>query len=166
MTAARSITAPAANIRCSLKLSATNCTPTGSRQATICWWGGGRRHGKRRRPAKRTGLLRGDRLRSEINAQRLRDASAVGRIRARAIVDVPLLYVQLGVAHRPRRVLEQQLLLCRRHFSEQVAGLLPMVIVDAVVPMRRIALDRHRRLSEIRLVVPEPRAVGIIGECS
>src|SRR5580692_5792686 len=36
--------------------------------------GGGRRHGKRRRPAKRAGLLRSDRLRPEIDAQRLRDA--------------------------------------------------------------------------------------------
>jgi hypothetical protein len=35
----------------------------------------------------------------------LRDPSSIRRIRARAIVDVPLLDVQLGVAHRPRRVL-------------------------------------------------------------
>src|ERR1700694_5251929 len=44
---------------------------SGSRQATICWLGGGRRHGKRSRPAKRAGLFRGVRLRSEIDAQRL-----------------------------------------------------------------------------------------------
>src|ERR1700736_1528072 len=139
---------------------------SGSRQATICWLGGDRRHGKRRRPAKRTGLLRGDRLRPEIDAQRLRDASSVGRIRLGAVGDVPLLDVQLGVAHRPRRVLEQQLLLYWRHFSEQVAGLFPMVVVDAVVPVRRFALDRHRRLGKIGLVVPEPRAVGIVSERS
>src|ERR1700676_2102510 len=119
--------------------------------------GDGRRHGEHRRPT-RAGLFRGNRLRREIDAQRLRDASAVGRIRARAIVDGLRLDVGLGVAHRPRRVLEQQLLLCRRHFSEQIAGLLPMVIVDTVVPMRRIALDRQRRLGEIGLGVPNPCA--------
>src|SRR4030081_874900 len=63
---------------------------------------------ERRRPAKRTGLLRGDRLRFEIDAERLRDARAVGRIRPHAIGDVPLLDVQPGVAHRACRVLEQQ----------------------------------------------------------
>src|ERR1700730_9766436 len=60
--------------------------------------------------------------------------SPVGRIRARAIVDVPLLDVQLGVAHRPRRVLAQQLLLRRRHLPEQISRLFPMIVVDAVVP--------------------------------
>src|SRR6202790_5214769 len=139
---------------------------SGSRQATICWLEGDRRHGKRRRPAKRTGLLRGDRLRPEIDAQRLRDASAVGRIRLGAVGDVPLLDVQLGVAHRPRRVLEQQLLLCWRHFSEQGAGLFPVVIVDAVVPVRCVPFERERRLGKIGLVVTAPRAVGIVSERS
>src|SRR6202048_3193565 len=96
----------------------------------------------------------------------LRHPSPVCRSRARAIVDVPLLDVQLGVAHRPRRVLEQHLLLLRRHLPEQVAGLLPVVIVDAVVKMGRVALDRHRRLGEIRLVIPEPRTVRMIIERS
>src|ERR1700693_4624196 len=109
----------------------------------------------RRRPVKPEGLLRGDRLRL-VQPEGLRPPGPVCRIRARAIVDVPLLDVQLGVAHRPSRVLEQQQLLRRRHFSEQVGGLLPMVIVDTVIPMRRIALDRHRRLGEIGLIVPEP----------
>src|SRR5271154_4482451 len=90
---------------------------------------------ERRRPVKRAGLLRGDRLRL-FEPEGLRHPGPVCRVRARAIVDVPLLYVKPGVAHRPRRVLEQQLLLRWRHFSEQVAGLLPMVIVDAVIPMR------------------------------
>src|ERR1700716_1952412 len=77
-----------------------------------------------------------------------------------------LLDVQPGVANRPRGVLEQQLLLLWRHFAKEVARLLPMVIVNAVVPVRGIALDRHRRLVEIGLVVPEPRAVGVESESS
>src|SRR5882757_9309281 len=112
----------------------------------------------------RAGLLRSDHLR--FDAQRLRDAGAVGRIRLGAIGNVPLLDVQPGVAHRPRRVLEQHLLLRRRHLPEQAAGLLPIVIVDTVVPMRRIALDRHRRLGEIGLVIPKPCAVGVESERS
>src|ERR1700722_20329384 len=71
----------------------------------------------RRRPEKRAGLLGGDRLRL-FEAEGPRDPSPVSRIRARAIVDVPLLDVQPGVAHRSRCVLEQQLLLRRRHFPE------------------------------------------------
>src|SRR5258705_4673627 len=108
----------------------------------------------------RAGLLRSDHLR--FDAQRLRDAGAVGRIRLGAIGNVPLLHVQPRVAHRMGRVLEQQLLLGRRHFSEQVAGLLPMIVVDAVVPMRCIAFECERRLGRMRPVVPEPRAVGIV----
>src|ERR1700729_334878 len=119
--------------------------------------------GERRRPVKRAGLLRGDGLRL-FESKGLRHPSPVCGIRARAIVDMPLLDVELGVAHRPRRILEQQELLRGRHFSEKVAGLLPMVIVDTVVPMRRIAFDRHRRFGEIGLVVPKPRAVGVEGK--
>src|SRR3954453_9140620 len=85
----------------------------------------------------RAGLLRSDHLRND--AQRLNDAGAVGRIRLGAIANVPLLDVQLGVAHRPRRVLEQQLLLLRGHVPEKVAGLLPMVVFDTVVPVRLVA---------------------------
>src|SRR3984957_2502692 len=116
--------------------------------------------GERRRPVKRADLLRGDRLRL-FQPEGLRHPNPVCGIRARAIVDMPLLYVKLGIAHRPRRILEQQELLRGRHFSEKVAGLLPMVIVDTVVPMRRIAFDRHRRFGEIGLIVPKPRAVGV-----
>src|SRR5258708_1404363 len=53
---------------------------SGLRQGTIRCLGGGRRHGRAPPAANRAGLLRGDRLRSEIDAQRLRDASAVCRI--------------------------------------------------------------------------------------
>src|SRR5882724_289945 len=50
---------------------------SGLRQGTVRWLGVADGTGERRRPAKRADLLRGDRLRFEIDAQRLRDASAV-----------------------------------------------------------------------------------------
>src|SRR3977135_2701236 len=51
----------------------------GLRQGTISLIGMADGAAKRRRPAK-PGLLRGDHLRFEIDAQRLRDASAIGGI--------------------------------------------------------------------------------------
>jgi hypothetical protein len=94
----------------------------------------------------------------------LRHPSPVRRVSARAIVDVPLLDVQLGVTHGPRRVLEQHLPLSRRHLSKQVSGLFPMVVVNAVIPMPRRPLYRQHRLNELRLVCPQTLAVGMIGE--
>src|SRR5882757_11019246 len=96
--------------------------------------------------------------------ERLCYSSPVGWVGARAVVDMPLLDVLPRVAHRPCRIFEQQPLLLRGHLPEQISGLLPMVVVDAVVPMRRVALDRHWRLGKIRLVVPQPRAVGMEGK--
>src|ERR1700752_490219 len=109
-------------------------------------------------------LFRSDRSRFKTEAQRLCHTAPVGRIGARAVVDVPLLDLQLGVAHCPRRIFEQQPLLLRRHLAEQISGLFPMIVVDAVVPMRRVPLDRHWRLGKIRLIVPESCAVGIVSE--
>src|SRR3977135_890911 len=50
---------------------------SGLRQGTIRWLGAADGTGERRRPAKRACLFRGDRLRFEIDAQRLRDAGTV-----------------------------------------------------------------------------------------
>jgi hypothetical protein len=113
---------------------------------------------------------RSERAYSSIDQLRLfepegiRYPSSVCRIRALAIGDVWLLHVQARVAYRTRRVLEEYLLLRRRHLPEQVSRLFPMIVVDAVVPVRCVAFERERRLGEIRLVVPEPHAVGVIGE--
>src|SRR6195256_2029487 len=41
-----------------------------------------------------------------------------------------------------------------------------MVILNAVVPVSRIALDRQGRLGEIGLVIPKPCAVGVESERS
>src|SRR6202022_3864768 len=46
-------------------------------QGTIRWLGGGRRHGREPPAGEASGLFRGDCLRFEIDAQRLRDAGAV-----------------------------------------------------------------------------------------
>ena len=52
----------------------------------------------------------------------------------------------------------------RVHVAEQIARLLPVIVVHPVIPMGSRALERERRLGKIRLVVPEPRAVRMIGE--
>ena len=55
-------------------------------------------------PAKRAGLLRGDHLRFEIDAQRLRDAGAVCGIGLGAIGDMTLLNVLRGAADLASRI--------------------------------------------------------------
>jgi len=67
------------------------------------------------------------------------DAGAVDLIGAQTIGDVPLLDVLPRVAHRAGRVLEQRLLLLRRHQPEQIARLLPVVIVGVMVVVGRLA---------------------------
>src|SRR5258707_10088759 len=68
--------------------------------------GDGRRH--RRAPsAGEAGLLRGDRLRFEIDAQRLRDASAVCGIGLVAVNDLPLDDLDRHAPHRCPVVLEE-----------------------------------------------------------
>ena len=69
-----------------------------------------------------------------------------------------------GLADLAGGVVEQRLLLLRVHVAEQIARLLPVIVVHPVIPMGSHALERERRLGKIRLVVPEPRAVRMIGE--
>src|SRR6266852_2078069 len=57
-------------------------------------------------PAKRAGLLRGDHLRFEMDAQRLRDAGAVCGIGLGAIGDMTLLNVLRGAADLASRIVE------------------------------------------------------------
>src|SRR6266478_549961 len=103
-------------------------------------WGVADGTGERRRPAKRTGLLRGYHLRFEINAQRLRDACAVGGISLVAVDDLPLDDLDRHAFHRCLVVMEQLLLL---------VGRLPVIIVAvAVFVAVGIARDFHRRLAE------------------
>src|SRR5205823_12229504 len=81
-----------------------------------------------------------------------------------AVLYMALLDVRPCITHRAGGVLEQRLPLRRRHFTEQVARLLPVIIIHAMIPMRPVAVHRHRRFGEIGLIVPEPGAVGMEGE--
>ncbi len=55
-------------------------------------------------------------------------------------------------ADLPRRVVEQYLALSSVHFSEHIARLLIVIVVDTVVPVSRCAVDRQRRLVLPRVV--------------
>src|SRR5690606_25484564 len=62
-------------------------------------------------------------------------------------------------------VVEQHLLLFRRHQPEQVAGLLVIVVVVvAVVPPVGVAVDLQRRLAVLGLLLPLVEAVGLVVE--
>src|SRR5437899_731391 len=100
------------------------------------------------------------------HAHRPRYAGAVCRVRARAILNMALLDVLACITHRPGGILEQHLLLRFRHLAEQVARLLPVIVIHAMVVVRSLPLDRQRRLGEIGLVVPQAGAVWIESHCS
>src|SRR3984893_13795641 len=107
--------------------------------------------------------LRSLRSASALDAEGPSDSGSIGRVGLGTIGDVPLLDMQARVAHRAGRVLEQGLLLGGCHQAEKIARLLPVVIIDPMVPVRAVAVHRHRKLGEIRLIVPEAGAVGIEG---
>src|SRR3954454_5385889 len=108
-----------------------------------------RRPGRRgRRPGKRAALLRGNHLRFEIDADRLRDTGAVFGIGPVAVGDLPLDDLDWHALHRCLVVLEQLLLLLDAHQPEQVAGLTIVVIAVAVIVAVSCARDRERRLAE------------------
>src|SRR5258705_2417264 len=119
----------------------------------------------RSRPTKRA-LLRGDHLRREIDAKRLLDAGAICGIGFGAVGDMALLDFDARVTHGAGSVLEQKPPLFRTHLPEQDAGLLVVIIIDTMVPIGRITLDRQRRFDQ-RFVPVHPRtfAVGPIGRC-
>src|SRR6267143_552560 len=62
--------------------------------------------------------------------QRPRHARAVCRVRPRAVLHMALLDVRPCITHRAGGVLEQRLPLRRSHLAEQIARLLPVIIVD------------------------------------
>jgi hypothetical protein len=70
------------------------------------------------------------------------------------------------VAHGAGGVLEQNLLLRGTHLPEQIAGLLIVILDEAMVPISGVALDRQRRFDQ-RLVAVDPSAfaVGPIARC-
>src|ERR1700742_3614681 len=74
----------------------------------------------------------------EIETKSPCDPFAVRRIRAQAVGDVPFLDVPARITHCPGCILEQCLLLRPRHQAEQVAWLLPVVVVGIMVIVRRL----------------------------
>src|SRR6202035_1662158 len=97
----------------------------------------------------------------DIEAKRPRDPLAIGRIGAKTIGDVALLDVQARIAHRAGCVLEQRLLLRRRHQAEQIARLFPVIVVGVMVVVGRLAFNGQRRLGEVGVAVPQPGAVRV-----
>ena len=96
-----------------------------------------------------------------VEAEGASHTCAIGRVGAQTIGDVALLDVLTRIGHRARRVLEQNLLLRRRHQPEQIARLLPVVVIGVMVVVGRLAFNWQRRLGEFRLIVPQPGAVGV-----
>src|SRR5580704_9178555 len=92
------------------------------------------------------------------------DACAIGGIGPVAVGDMALHHLEARAGHGAGGVLEQEPLLVAAHLPEQDAGLVIVIIVDAMVPPGRVALDRRRRLDQ-RLVTIHPRtlAVGPVG---
>src|SRR5262249_8320645 len=94
------------------------------------------------------------------------DTCTISRIGFGAVGDVAQLDFKSGITHGAGGVLEQNLLLGGAHLPKQIAGLFIVIVNDAMVPIRRIALDRQRR-SDQRLVAVDPGAlaVGPIARC-
>src|SRR3981189_3346212 len=94
------------------------------------------------------GLLRGDRLRFEIDAQRLRDAGAVFGIGPVAVDNLPLDDLDRYALHRRLVVMEELVLLVGRHQPEEIPRLPVIIIAVAVIVAIGIARDFQRRLAE------------------
>jgi hypothetical protein len=80
------------------------------------------------------------------------NTSAVGQVRLAAVGHVPFLDVLRSLADLAGGVVEQRLLLCRIHLPEQVARLLPVIVIHAVIPVRGGAGDLERRPITLRSV--------------
>ena len=93
-------------------------------------------------------------------AQGVGDAFAVSRVRLRAVGDMSVLDMLGGLADVAGRVVEQDLLLLRIHLPEQIAGLLPVIVIHPMIPVGGGAFDLERRLVELRLVGPLAQAMG------
>src|SRR5260370_4294027 len=88
--------------------------------------------------------------------------TALGRIGSSAVRNMALQDVLRGAIDRASRVVEEQLLLLRGHLREEIARLLPVIILYAVVIVTSIAFQRERQLSVFRLAVPQPLAIRVV----
>ena len=67
------------------------------------------------------------------------------------------------IAHGCGGVVEQSLFLCVAHQIEQGARLAEVVVIIlAVVPVRRVAVDFQRRFGKVGLLLPLAEAVGFV----
>src|SRR5438132_7390494 len=94
------------------------------------------------RPPMQVLLLGSSPLLLSSDPQCPRHARAVCRVRPRAVLHMALLDMRPCITHRAGGVLEQRLLLRRCHLTEQIARLLPMVVIDAMVPVRPVTVHR------------------------
>src|SRR5258705_4881169 len=78
----------------------------------------------------------------ERKAKRGGDAGAIRGIGFGAVGDITLLDFDARVTHGAGGAFEEKLLLLGGHLPEQDARLLVVVVVDAMIPVRRIAFDR------------------------
>src|SRR5277367_1398388 len=97
---------------------------------------------------------------AERQAKGRGDARAIGGIGLGTVADVAPLDLEPRVAHGAGGVLEQNLLLCGAHLPEQIAGLLMVIVVYAMVPIGGVAHDWQRRFDQ-RLVAVDPSAPAV-----
>ena len=102
-------------------------------------------------------LIRSER---QLQSKGARDPLAIGRVGLKTVGDVPLLDVLCRAPDRPRGVVEQDLPLLGVHHAEQIAGLLVVVVIDAMVPMIADAVDLQRRFVEVGLIDHSLRLLG------
>src|SRR5271170_335697 len=71
---------------------------------------------------------------------------------------MPLHYLLRGAS----RVVKEKLLLLRGHFAEEIARLLPVILLQPVVIVVGVAFKRKWQVSVFRLVVPQSLAVRVV----
>src|ERR1700726_2404441 len=108
----------------------------------------GRRRGGVPSADEASPLLSGDRLRSEIDAQRVCDTGAVRGIGLVAVDNLPLDDLDRHAFHRSLVVMKKLLPLVGGHQPEQVARLTIVVVAVPVAVAIGIARDFQRRLAE------------------
>ena len=155
------------------KLADRSARSVCAEKAMISFWGADGTEAYRR-PAKEAALLLlcGDRLRFEIDAERLRDACPVFGIGPIEVSQLARDDLSRYAVHRCPDVVKQLLLLIGAHRAEQFSRLAVVVIALAMIVSGRITHDPERRIpialvfdgavERVRLVVRI--RIGITGE--
>src|SRR5260370_7372896 len=98
----------------------------------------------------------------DMQLQCPRHAIAVGGIRSAAVRNIPLQNILSRADDRARRVVEEQLLLLGCHLPKEIARLLPVIILQAMVIVTSVAVERERHLTLFRLAVPYSLPIPLI----